>query len=225
MVKKSSAFIGIIGFFLIVLFSFGCVSAITGSIGNARMILRVDEGDFLEKTILVKNVNDVAVDIELFAGGDLEENIGVIDDKFTLQSGEEKRARITIDVVKGGVTTSQINVKFTPTDGGNGVGLVSTIIIQAEEDSFWDWGGDDGDDDGVDDTVGDNDDIITGDVVGGIDNGDGKSSGGVFAIVLIIVLLVLIVILLYVYSRKKKRFGGMRKGGRTKSLKRSAQKK
>jgi len=56
--------------FLVLLLSFvSSVYAITGSIGNARMILRVDQGDRIERSILVKNVNDVSLNIELSAGG------------------------------------------------------------------------------------------------------------------------------------------------------------
>lgn len=78
--------------FLIVVFSFiGSVYAITGSIGNARMILRVDQGDKIERSILVKNVNDVSVDVELTADGDLVDDIDIKDDQFTLSPNEEKK--------------------------------------------------------------------------------------------------------------------------------------
>ncbi len=97
------------------------VSAITGSIGNARMILRVDEGDSIEKYILVKNINDVSVDVELFASGDLEDHITIRDSEFTLSPNSEKRAYFDIDVAKDGTTETKINVKFAPSEGGNGV--------------------------------------------------------------------------------------------------------
>ena len=105
-------------------FSFvGSVSAITGSIGNARMILRPDIGDTIERSILVKNVNEVALDIELSAAGDLADEIEIIDSEFQLAAGAEKNAKFKIEVKKKGTTESKINVKFSPTDGGNGVGL------------------------------------------------------------------------------------------------------
>ena len=44
---------------LILISSISLVHAITGSIGNARMVLRVNVGDTIEKYILVKNVNDI----------------------------------------------------------------------------------------------------------------------------------------------------------------------
>lgn len=127
-------------FLLLILASVSHVLAITGSIGNARMILRVTQGDKIDKSILVKNVNDVAVNIELNALGDLAEDITIKDKQFTLQPGEEKKAYFTVYVRKAGTSEAKINVKFSPIDGGNGVGLSSTVIVIAEEKSgFFDW--------------------------------------------------------------------------------------
>jgi len=122
-------------FLILLLFGFvGSVCAITGSIGNARMILRdVKTGDVIEKSILVKNVNEVPVDIELFASGDLADSIDIKDKSFRLGVGEEKKAYFTINVKKSGTTESKINVQFAPIDEGNGVGLSSTIIVIAEK--------------------------------------------------------------------------------------------
>ena len=121
-------------FIIILMLSFvSSVYAITGSIGNARMILRPEIGDSIERSILVKNVNDIAVDIELSTTGDLVEDIKIKDNKFRLNAGDEKKAFFTIDVRNSGTTETKINVKFIPIDGGNGVGLSSTIIIIPEE--------------------------------------------------------------------------------------------
>ena len=120
-------------FIIILMLSFvSSVYAITGSIGNARMILRPEIGDSIEKSILVKNVNDIAVDIELSTTGDLVEDIKIKDNKFRLNAGDEKKAFFTIDVRNSGTTETKINVKFIPIDGGNSVGLSSTIIIISE---------------------------------------------------------------------------------------------
>lgn len=116
---------------LISLVLIGNVLAITASIGNARMILRAETGDKLEKSILIKNVNNVSVDIELTASGDLEDYITVKDNNFRLEPGEEKKAFFTIEVKKSGTTESKINVQFTPVGEKNGVGLSSTITVIA----------------------------------------------------------------------------------------------
>ena len=109
------------------------VLAITASIGNARMILRAETGDILEKSILVKNVNDVAVNIILTASGDLEKDIIIKDKNFILQPNEEKKAFFTIKVTKAGTTESKINVQFTLVGEKNGAGLSSNIIVIANE--------------------------------------------------------------------------------------------
>lgn len=105
--------------------------AITGSIGNARMILTGEVGDTIERSILVKNVNNVSLDIELTVMGELIDSIDIKDESFRLEAGEERKAYFEILVRKAGSYESQINVKFSPVDGGNGVGLSSTIILNA----------------------------------------------------------------------------------------------
>lgn len=107
------------------------VLAITASIGNARMILRAETGDVIEKSIRVINNNDVAVNIILTASGDLQDSITIKDKNFTLEPSEEKNAFFTIKITKTGTTESKINVQFTPVDGKNGAGLSSTIVVIA----------------------------------------------------------------------------------------------
>lgn len=114
---------------LLILIMIGNVLAITAAIGNARMILRPEIGETLEKSILVKNTNNVTVDILLTASGDLKEDITIKDNNFTLEPGAEKKAYFTIEVTKSGTTESKINVQFTPVDGKNGAGLSSTIVV------------------------------------------------------------------------------------------------
>ena len=92
------------------------------------MILRPAFGETLERSILVKNVNNVKVDIELSASGDLADSIKIEDDKFSLQPNQEKKAIFTIKASEKGTTESKIMVKFTPEEG-NGVVLTSTIIV------------------------------------------------------------------------------------------------
>ena len=117
----------ILAIILLILNSF-LASAITASIGNSRMVLRPAFGETLERSILVKNVNNVKVDIELSASGDLADSIKIEDDKFSLQPNQEKKAIFTIKASEKGTTESKIMVKFTPEEG-NGVVLTSTIIV------------------------------------------------------------------------------------------------
>lgn len=123
--------VSVLAVFIVLMF-LGEVLAITGSIGNARMILRAKTGDKIEKYVLVKNINDVPLNIKLFATGDLEKDIKLNEEEFRLEAGEEKKAYFTIKVTKEGTTETKINVQFSP-DDGPGVGLSSTVIVISGE--------------------------------------------------------------------------------------------
>ena len=115
---------------LILLLNLSLATALTGSIGNSRMVLRSPPDVEVEKYILVKNVNNVSVKIEMMVGGDLKDNVKLQDNNFTLSPGEEKKAYFTIKADEEGATTTKINVKFIP-EQGNAVGLSSTITFIA----------------------------------------------------------------------------------------------
>ncbi len=124
-----------IGFVLVgilILFSVVHVSAITGKIGNGRMILDLEVGQTLERTIRVINDNDVAVNITLFASGDLSEDVTILDENFILQPGDEKKAKFELLARKSGDYETKINVQFAPLEGEskNGVGISSTVITR-----------------------------------------------------------------------------------------------
>lgn len=183
-------------FVCLILISF--TSAITGNIGNAKMILRAETGDEIEKYILVRNINDVSLDIELTPSGDLGGDIEMIDDSFTLLPGEEKNARFIVYVKEVGTTEGAIEIKFTPTDeedGKNGVGLKSTVIVIAEKGS---WFGDDEEE--TEEEIDPSTVSITGNVLG--NSGDGNSLL-VIAMILVIFLLVLMIVLAFVLKRNK----------------------
>ena len=105
------------------------VYALTANIGNARMVLRANVGDTIEKTILVKNINNESIELSVYPSGELGSDITVKDTNFTLAPGEEKNARFTIKVTKEGTTESKINVKFYSPSEKKGVGLSSTVIL------------------------------------------------------------------------------------------------
>ncbi len=110
--------------------------AITASIGNAKMVLKpaVIEGKttVIDKTIKVNNVNDVPVNITIEAQGDIVEITEIFDKSFILQPGESKNAMFRISLDYGGYYEGKLGVSFKPTEGGQGVGLSSTIIIIAQ---------------------------------------------------------------------------------------------
>jgi len=143
----------------------GSAYAITGTIGSSRMILRdVEVGEVIERNILVRNTNDIVVSIELFSTGDIASWITIQESEFELAPDEEKKAYISIDVKENGVHEGNVNVAFTPIDGGNGVGLTSNIILIVGGDSGSESGDsedsnlDDEDDEDDDDDDDDDDD-------------------------------------------------------------------
>lgn len=128
----------IISAVIVVTFSAGFASAIIGKIGNGIMIIDAEVGDTVERSVLVINDNEIPVTISVFASGDLEKDVKILDDEFTLEPGEEKKARFTIRIRQPGTTTTRINVQFTPIDSspsGNesksGMGLSSKVTIHA----------------------------------------------------------------------------------------------
>ena len=173
--------------FFVFLFLVGSVSGITGSIGNARMILRAETGDVIEKYILVKNVNNVSVEIELSASGDLAEYIDVLDDSFLLEPKSEKKARFVVSVEEPGTMEGTIDVKFTPVDGKNGVGLMSTVVVIAEKGSWFDWGDEKEEEDEEDFDSG-----ITGGAVG-------VSGDGNFVLVILVLMVLVLVVLVVIF--------------------------
>jgi hypothetical protein len=109
-------------------------NAITGSIGNAKAIVTVDlsESNILERTVLVKNVNDFAINIKLEAVDDLETITKIIDSEFELGPNEEKKAAYKVTIPKEGTYNGNIVVFFNPPDGkGAGVVLQSNLVINA----------------------------------------------------------------------------------------------
>jgi hypothetical protein len=111
------------------------VSAITGRLGNSRMVLRLDVGEEARRNLLIENVNDVPLTIELVASGDLAGNVEFEENSFTLQPGEEKKAYFTISTKEPGTTETKLNVMFKPPQG-TGVGLSANVIVIAEGDAI-----------------------------------------------------------------------------------------
>jgi len=114
----------------LLIFSSAGVLGLTGSIGNSRMVLYPEVGEVIEKSILVKNVNDEPVTIDISASGELAGNIEGREESFEPEPLSEKKAYFIITVKEPGMTETKINVKFSPEDG-SGVGLSSTVVVIA----------------------------------------------------------------------------------------------
>ena len=200
--KKNGIYLSLIVVVIVLYLSVSLVFAITGSIGNSRMVLRdVKVGDTIEKTILVINRNEVAVNVTMSATGDLAGDIDIIDNEFILQPGEEKKAAFKIKATKDGETESNINILFTPIDGGNGVGLSSTIIVLASKDgnSIFNPTEEENEEEigGVNIKPGGNANALLGDEGFKLDN-------VIIGVGLTLIMFVVLIILLVVYSRNKR---------------------
>jgi len=116
------------------------VLALSASIGNARMVLypKIAPGEkaTIEKTILVRNINNVSVLIHLDPLQDLTNMTEILDNDFVLEPLQEKDARFKLTIKEPGRYEGNIAVSFTPVEdiqGAGGVGLLSNIIIIARE--------------------------------------------------------------------------------------------
>jgi hypothetical protein len=121
--------IKVFSFLIFIIFSISFVNALTANIGNARMILRPNVGDTIDRTIMVNNTNSETVEILIVPKGDLENDTKIIDNKFTLQPGQSKDARFQMKVLKEGTFETQFLVKFTSVADGTNLGLAATIIV------------------------------------------------------------------------------------------------
>lgn len=197
--------------FAFLLVNSAMISAITGSMGNARMVLypEVDGSKEvkIEKTILVKNVNDVSINITLVLDPESEKFIQLTDKSFIMEPNTEKNARFTVKVKNEGSYEGKINVFFKPVEGKEaGVVLSSTIIVIAKknqdtqntniEDTT-----DDQSDNTNDESDGTDNAGITGNVVG---NGKKLSIGVLFLIITTVLLLIVLVALIVIAPKKIK---------------------
>lgn len=108
------------------------VYGIVGRIGSPIMILRPEvqagETKTIEKSILVRNVNDIAVNITLTPDSGLEDIVEILDNEFILQPEEFKDAEFIITLNDQYTHNGRIIVSFTPPEGP-GIKLSSKITI------------------------------------------------------------------------------------------------
>ena len=185
------------GVLAVIMLNIILVSAITGSMGNARMVLypEVNGKTFttIEKTILVKNVNNVTINISLKTDNNSESFLDIVDKEFVLQPNSEKKAGFVIKVKDEGRYEGKINVFFTSTEGKEaGVVLTSTIVVIAGGE-----GSTNGDDNGENTSR-----LITGKAITGNSN---ISSIVILSLVSTFILLIVLVFLIYLINSKKKK--------------------
>lgn len=114
--------------FILILIPF-TLAELTANIGNAKMIVRANVSDLVQKSILVKNINNDTVVINITAEGNNSKDITIIDNSFTLKPGEEKDAKFTINATTPGMYDDKIKVFFYSPSENKGVGLASNVIL------------------------------------------------------------------------------------------------
>lgn len=184
----------VLSWIICMLFSVYAVQALTASIGNSRAIVHAEVGNVLERSILIKNVNDVDVRVTLDPAGDLENDFTFEDNNFTLSAHQDRELRYTLRVSKSGTTETKINVAFTPPEG-SGVGIAATLIVVASENG-----------EGSENTSGDTIEDVPG--TGG--NAFGISFSPLVMLAGVTGLLIVILAILILYAvrfRRKKRAG------------------
>jgi len=206
--KRSISIIFSVVLLIVVLAGVG--SAITATIGNAKMIVSADPGDDIRKYILVKNVNDYPVEINMEVVGDLVDWIELDEVTFDLNSGAEKKAYFTITAKESGNYQSRIQVGFKSLNEEikGSVGFASVVILKVSGD-----GVDNLDEDiDLNDSVnldGDDDTIVSNDSNDSVDVKNNYS--GLLIGMMVSLTLILLLVLLLVMSKKSKLKRGHKK--------------
>src|SRR3989344_3419080 len=208
MIKSPNPVIAIAILFIL-LINIGFASAITGAMGNAKMVLYPEVNGFtytkIEKSILTKNVNDVPINISLQVDNETAKFIELIDETFILEPHTEKKAEFIVKVKDEGTYKGKIAVFFSPVDGDKktGVALSSEIIVIAKKDQ-----GNSGTNEGnIRDAEDKNTTVTTEDIVSDSEAGK-KSSTLTLGLFIGGVILLLFLIILIIFLSKK---GGKRR--------------
>jgi hypothetical protein len=203
--ENQKVFIGIA--LLVMLLGVGCVDAITGRMGNAKMILYPEVNGWtntiIDRTIYTENVNEVAINVSLRLSEGAEDFVELIDENYILQPGESKKAAFRVGIKKVGTYKGKILVFFASTEQGHGPGVVlsSDITVIAKKDQDYQEldDGEDDDESDSDEEDGDETSGITGGAVGVPGTG---SSMTVLLSVSTLVLFIVLAGLLYFGNKK-----------------------
>jgi len=194
MIKKLSVVIGIL---LILLINISFSSAITGAMGNAKMVLYPEVNGWtntvIEKSILVKNANDVPINITLKLDEEGENFLELVDKSFILEPRTEREAQFLVKVKTEGTYQSKINVFFSSVDGQKaGVALASEITVIAKKDQGYDETNDENTDTNAEEK--NSTETTDGEVVSGEKQNSilvpGLMMGGFFILLLVVVVLI-----------------------------------
>ena len=201
--ENQKVFVGIM--LVLILLSVANVSAITGRMGNAKMILYPEVNGWtyttIDRTIFTENVNEVAINVTLRLSDGAEDFIELIDENYILQPGESKKAAFQVKAKKVGTYRGKILVFFASTELGHGPGVVlnSEIVVIAKKDQDYQEINDDDEEEAPDDDD-DEDSGITGRAIG--TSGSGGNSMKVLLSTSTLLLFIALIVLLYFGNKK-----------------------
>ncbi len=199
MIKRLGVMVVIL---FIVLVSVGAVSAITGAMGNARMILYPEVNGLtyteIEKSLLIKNVNNESINITLQIDEETGKFIELIDESFILEPKTEKKAQFIVKVKEEGTYKGKIAVFFSGLGKQKaGVALSSEVIVIARKDQGSRGGGGDSGGVGQEDTGG----VISD------ESGEKKSSlttSGLLIVPVLVLSIILVALMIIMMKKRKK---------------------
>lgn len=112
------------------------VAGLSATIGNARVVLRPEltpgRTTFIERSLLVRNVNNFSVKVSLELDSVLTKIVDLPEKNYVLQAGQELDVPFTIMLKEEGYYEGRIYVLFQPNEAGvkdSPVGLTSTLVI------------------------------------------------------------------------------------------------
>ena len=185
------------------LFSMGDASAITGTMGNARMVLYPEVNGWtnteIEKSLLIKNVNNESINITLQIDAETGEFIELIDKSFILEPETERKAQFTVKVKEEGTYKGKINVLFSSLgEQKTGVGLSSEVIVVAKKDQ----GSRTGDGDAGGAGTGEEDTGVIGDISG--KNKISLTGSGLLIVSVLVLSIILVALMIFISKKGKK---------------------
>ncbi|MDD5331399.1 MAG: hypothetical protein PHE43_01070 [Candidatus Nanoarchaeia archaeon] len=137
--RKITVFILVLALLLI----FPVSAKLTGQArGQAVINVDVDEGstEVISRTVWVKNVNDIPVNVAIIAIDDIEDRTEIEEPSFILQPGQEKTVKYLLKISQPGNYYGKLNIGFSPADGskenGVGISLAITVIADGEGEEF-----------------------------------------------------------------------------------------
>ncbi|MEK6934902.1 MAG: hypothetical protein AABW46_03415 [Nanoarchaeota archaeon] len=135
--KKLLVLFLLLGILIVLLIKFALAQGVTGAIGNPITVIHrqnVTEGEevVIDRELIVINKNDFPVDVTLEPSVEIEDIIELLDEEFTIEANQEKRARFKIILEDNFIHSGKIIVNFKSPEGDR-IGLASKITILGDD--------------------------------------------------------------------------------------------